>query len=185
MPPQLLPSVQTQLPAGASGLSGDPKVSATALLKMEEHLGKDALDDSSKYHSNNRVKCILDDHNLFDDDPLLGVYRDLGQPLSSQRRGYQQYPVYLPKSSSLHTNLFTFMTNLGSAEYNSIRSSIPNPLSVPGNYRVSVASQSLCIYFGALHQMFAIQMSSGTSKFMQRKDTNFKYQKTYGPLNRP
>jgi hypothetical protein len=42
MPPQLLQS-KTELPVGASALSGNPKVSASALLKMEEFLGKDAL----------------------------------------------------------------------------------------------------------------------------------------------
>lgn len=75
------------MPLGASALTGNPKVSASQLLKMEEHLGKDALDDSN-------------DHNLFDDDPLIDVYMGLGQPLPSQRRGYQNFPVYTPKSNN-------------------------------------------------------------------------------------
>lgn len=49
MPPQLIKSPHNELPAGASALSGDPKVSAAQLLKMEQFLGKDALDDSSKF----------------------------------------------------------------------------------------------------------------------------------------
>lgn len=107
MPTQLLQS-QTQLPAGASSLSGNAKVSASALLKMEEHLGKDALDDSN-------------DHNImFDDDLLPGLYSELGQTLPP-RRNYQQYPVYTPKSSS---------------EYFSVRNSMPNPMNVSGDYRV-------------------------------------------------
>lgn len=43
-----LTASKMELPVGASHLSGDPKVSASALLKMEEHLGKEALDDSCK-----------------------------------------------------------------------------------------------------------------------------------------
>lgn len=98
MPHQLAPSIRSQLPVGASALTGDPKVSASSLLKMEEFLGKDALDDSSKNTLRLlKPKLVLDDHNLFDDDILPGLYMELGQRLPSQRR-YQQYPVYAPKS---------------------------------------------------------------------------------------
>jgi len=111
-PTQLAPKSQhTDLPMGASTLSGDPKVSAASLLKMEQYLGKDALDDSN-------------DHNLFDADPLIGIYSELGYRLPSHN-SYRQYPVYTPKSSS---------------EYHSIRSSLPNPANVRGDYRGSFHS---------------------------------------------
>ncbi|KAI6188557.1 hypothetical protein M3Y98_00367500 [Aphelenchoides besseyi] len=100
-----------QLPAGASNLSGDPKVSAASLLRMEQHLGADALDDSN-------------DHILFDDDMLSSLYTELGARSSTARK-YSQYPVYSPKTSS---------------EYFSLRDSRPNPLTVEGNYRGSFRS---------------------------------------------
>ncbi|CAD5221921.1 unnamed protein product [Bursaphelenchus xylophilus] len=75
-----------QLPAGACGLTGDPKVSASALLKMEEHLGKEALDDSL-------------DHEILYDDALPRMYSELGIS-SPTERSYRQYPVYNPKTSS-------------------------------------------------------------------------------------
>ncbi|CAD5215950.1 unnamed protein product [Bursaphelenchus okinawaensis] len=75
-----------ELPGGASGLTGDPKVSASALLKMEEHLGKEALDDSL-------------DHEILYDDALPRMYSELGITSPSERN-YRQYPVYNPKSSS-------------------------------------------------------------------------------------
>ncbi|KAI6177238.1 hypothetical protein M3Y97_00885100 [Aphelenchoides bicaudatus] len=106
MPVQLGPS-STPLPAGASALTGNPKVSASQLLKMEEHLGKDALDDSN-------------DHNLFDDDPLIDVYMGTWPAVAFST-------TWISKLS-------------GSAEYNAIRSSVPNPLTVSGNYRGSFRS---------------------------------------------
>ena len=39
----------SQLPAGASALSGNPKVSAAALLKLEEHLGRGNANEKADY----------------------------------------------------------------------------------------------------------------------------------------
>ncbi|TKR78007.1 hypothetical protein L596_018884 [Steinernema carpocapsae] len=64
----------------------EKKISASSMLKMEEHLGKHALDDSmdmmDMYHS-----------------PLENMYADLGLT-APDRRSYVQYPVYNPKQSS-------------------------------------------------------------------------------------
>lgn len=62
------------LPAGACGLSGDPKVSAAAILKMEEHLGKEALDDSRKSLA---MTCY---------DPSLGLCTDLSTAWSDSEQ---------------------------------------------------------------------------------------------------
>uniref|UniRef100_A0A914ZCB1 Uncharacterized protein n=1 Tax=Panagrolaimus superbus TaxID=310955 RepID=A0A914ZCB1_9BILA len=87
------------------------KISATTMLKLEQHLGKDALDDSN-------------DMALLDKSPLERMYDELG--LSGiEQKTYQQYQVYAPKSSS---------------EYFSVMHSSPNPQTAPTNYRGSFRS---------------------------------------------
>ena len=76
------------------------------------------------FNSNRRYAFISDDHNLFYEDPLAVVYRDMsGRGGGSYTSAsLSSYPVYTPKSSS---------------EYFSVRNSQPNPHLTPSTYRVS------------------------------------------------
>jgi len=103
---------------GVSGLCGGlggglpKKISASAMLKMEEHLGKEALDDT------------MDDEAL--ESPLDAIYQELGIGItglnltSSISKSGSQYPVYAPKTSK---------------EYFSVQQSVPSLHSSTGKYR--------------------------------------------------
>jgi hypothetical protein len=106
---------------GILAAAGQPtKISASAMLKMEEQLGKSALDDT------------MDDEAL--DGSLDAIYEELGinpsamhYSSSTAYRPSSQYPVYAPKSSR---------------EYREIRDSVSNYniLRLPSNYRTTFRS---------------------------------------------
>jgi hypothetical protein len=74
------------------------KVSATTMLKLEQHLGKDALDDSNDM-------ALLDN---YDETGLSGIGQNT----------YQQYQVYSPKSSSEYFSVMHSLPNPQTAPVN-------------------------------------------------------------------
>ncbi|ETN79978.1 hypothetical protein NECAME_02455, partial [Necator americanus] len=73
----------------------DRGVSASNMLKMEQSLGKYAIDDSLDTY---------DDTGLYMKTPLESLYAELGldkpEIVSPQHALYRQFPVYMPKQSS-------------------------------------------------------------------------------------
>ncbi|KAK0417152.1 hypothetical protein QR680_012857 [Steinernema hermaphroditum] len=65
---------------------GEQSISAMRMLAMEQHLGKDALDESIE----------IDMHS----SPLDNMLADLGVGGLTSRSTYVQFPVYTPKQSS-------------------------------------------------------------------------------------
>jgi len=91
-----------------SGATANPsRISASTMLRMENELGKHALDDSNDLHLLNVSS------DPFAQSPLDALYAELGlsNPKPSKHSSYNNYQVYNPKQSS---------------EYNSIAYSLPS-----------------------------------------------------------
>uniref|UniRef100_A0A915D7P5 Uncharacterized protein n=1 Tax=Ditylenchus dipsaci TaxID=166011 RepID=A0A915D7P5_9BILA len=127
------------------------KISAAAMLKMEEHLGKDALDDT------------MDDEAL--ESPLDAIYQELGigvqglNTISTTSRLSSQYPVYTPKSSS---------------EYFSVRETPPL------HYMQNLSGNHLCMKYSPTFQYNNLELSEHFSvlqrlpSYKQRADEEYR-----------